>query len=203
MTCFVPESPFFPSLPFHQLPEDHRSCNCINRSTTLETRVGDRLWARVLFVGNSRLHDAVLPLFEGVWLRTQHCLPCFSVCGEQPSVRCCPPVVQGEGNVLRLGGNVLRPLFFYPVRAIWTPVRAMCFLVKLCTLHYSDIICNCYQVVHSETFFFPQFVQSIHLLKQFYFFIFTKLSIFRRVDLIWNSSPVRALGIPFFFEFVQ
>jgi len=87
------------------LPEDHSS--------------GDRLRARVPFVEITRLHDAVLPLFEEAQSRTQRRPPRFSVCGEQPSVRRCDPVVQGGGTVLRLGDNVLTPFFgFYPVRAI-------------------------------------------------------------------------------------
>jgi len=168
MTGFVPESPIFSSLPFYRMPEDHRS--------------NDRLQARVPFVGNSGLHDAVLPLFEGARPRTQRRPPCFSVGGEQQSARCCPPVVQGgtaayparssllliprllrvlcccspppwknsvEIDTLALGrankGLVVlllprhaRPrrqraetrrqradtIFFYPVRAIRTPVRA-------------------------------------------------------------------------------
>jgi len=32
-----------------------------------------------LFVGNSRLHDAVLPLFEDARPRTQRCPPYFSL----------------------------------------------------------------------------------------------------------------------------
>jgi len=111
MTGFVPESPIVSSLPFNRLPEDHNSGDHINRSATRETWVGDWLRAWVPFVGNSRLEDAVLPLFEGTRQRTQRRPPCFSVCGELPSARRCPPVVQGEGNVLGLGN-------FHPVCSV-------------------------------------------------------------------------------------
>jgi len=82
---FVPGSPIFPSLPLFRLPEDNSS--------------DDRLRARVLSVGSSRLHN-VLPLIEGIGPCTQRrpslllCLWGTAVCATLSS-RCS----RGHGRV--------------------------------------------------------------------------------------------------------
>jgi len=164
MTCFVPESPIFSRLPFHQLPENHRSGDCINRSRTRVTRI----------IG--------------------------SFCGEQPSVRRCPPIVWGSpvaypalsSLFLCLWGTAVcatlssrssrglqraetrrervDTIFLFLSSSCNTNTRSCnVYLVKLCTLHYFDIICNWYRSFIRKHFFLPSSCNKYTCWGKFFF----------------------------------